>query len=112
MRLFWFAIALLLVLGVLSGLYEEFSVTGSVVANLPPRWDYPTDDFTNGKLTLDLHDAFYDPDSDPLAFSVESSESVAAGIKGNTLVATGDGTVWVTASDGNTQVLRRIRIRE
>lgn len=111
MRLFWFAIVLLLVLGVLSGLYEEFSVTGSVVANLPPQWDYPTDDFTDGRLTLDLHDAFYDPDHDPLSFRVESSESVAAGIQGSTLIASGEGTVWVTASDGNTQVLRRIRLR-
>ncbi|MBW3019279.1 hypothetical protein KY329_03790 [Candidatus Woesearchaeota archaeon] len=112
MKELWFAVVILLVLGVLTGLYSETSVTGNFVANMPPKWDYATDQFDfQGQFTLDLNEAFFDPDGDALSFSVKADEGVAAGIRGSSLVVevpAGDSSVWVTASDGNSQVVRKL----
>lgn len=108
MRMFWFAVSIILILGVMTGLYWP---TGNFVANLPPDFDYPTSDFDGDSLQLDLNKAFFDPDGDVLSYSVETDDSVAAGIKGTTLIASGQGTIFVTASDGAHKVVQRIVIR-
>jgi len=112
MKELWFAVVILLVFGVLTGMYEEASITGEFVANIAPKWDYATDQFTEkGKFTLDLDEAFFDPDGDSLSYSVEADKGVAAGIKGSKLIVEvpeGDSSVWVTASDGKSKTVRKL----
>lgn len=114
MRKFWFAVIVVLMLGVMAGLYDRPNVTGQFIANLPPEYDYPTAEFSvDDSFELDLNDAFFDPDGSALSFSVESDESVAAGLRGSRLVVQvfDEGSVYVTASDGNYQVVKRLRFR-
>lgn len=85
--------------------------TGAFASNLPPRWDYPAEDFSyDESFSLDLNSAFFDPDADPLSFSVSPSEGLTAGLYDNMLVALGDGQVVVTASDGHSVVSKTIKI--
>lgn len=113
MRRFWFAIVVLLVLGFLTGIYERPSVTGEFMANMPPKWDFPADEFdVENEFSLDLDEAFFDPDGDPLSYSVRGSDDVAAGIKGTRLIVKvpqGESHVWVTATDGTAKVDRQLR---
>lgn len=112
MKELWFAVVILLVFGVLTGLYGETSVTGDFVANMAPKWNYATDQFdVQGKFTLDLDEVFYDPDGDSISYSVRADKGVAAGIRGAELVVEvpeGDSSVWVTASDGNSKTVRKL----
>ena len=110
----WYLSIVLLMLGVLAGFSSVMTPTGAFAGNLPPQWDFSTTEFsTDGsKLTLDLTAAFFDPDGDPLSFSVSPSAGVSAGIAGDTLVIIADnnGEITITASDGKLQVSKTILI--
>ncbi|MEM3154618.1 MAG: hypothetical protein QW165_03590 [Candidatus Woesearchaeota archaeon] len=114
MKEFWYLSVILLMLGVLAGFSSVMTPTGAFAGNLPPQWDFPTAELsTDGsRLTIDLNDAFFDPDGDPLSFSVSPSNGVSAGLQGDLLIiiAEQSGEVIVVASDGISQVAKTIRI--
>ena len=114
MKEVWYLSVILLMLGVLAGFSSVTTPTGAFAGNLPPQWDFPTSDFsTDGsRLNLDLNDAFFDPDGDPLSFSVSPSAGVGAGLNGDVLVviAEKDGQVSITASDGKMQISKTITV--
>ena len=112
MKELWYLIAVLLMLGVLAGFSNISTHTGAFAANLPPQWDYPTTEFVTDQLSLDLDTAFFDPDGDPLSFSVSPGDGVSAGIYGSVLVVVFEqsGEVTVTASDGKNVVSQRITV--
>ncbi len=115
MKEVWYLSVILLMLGVLAGFSSVTTPTGAFAGNLPPQWDFPTSDFsTNGnRLNLDLNAAFFDPDGDPLSFSVSPSPGVGAGLSGDVLIiiTEKDGQVSITASDGKMQVSKTINVR-
>lgn len=101
-------------LGVLAAFSSVSTPTSAFVANLPPQWDFSTDEFViNGELRVDLNDAFFDPDYDSLAFSVVAGPGVQAFIEGDVLVvrAVSAGEVKVTASDGKALVTKTLVVR-
>lgn len=98
-----------MMLAVLGGLVSVSSPTTAFVANIPPQWDYPTSEFS-GSVDIDLADAFFDPDGDPLAFSVAPGQGVFASVQGDRLSASGVGTAVVSASDGKAVVSKRITL--
>jgi len=110
----WYLSIVLLMLGILAGFSSVMTPTGAFAGNLPPQWDFSTTEFsTDGSaLNLDLTAAFFDPDGDPLSFSVSPSPGISAGIAGDNLVvmADNDGKVTITASDGKLQVAKTISI--
>jgi len=109
MKELWYAVLTLLMLGVLAGFASMSSPTGAFVANLPPRWDFPSDHFTSdAQLVISLDRAFFDADGDPLAFSVTPTPGVTAGLKGDQLIISGKGEAVVSASDGKTIVSKTI----
>jgi hypothetical protein len=111
MKEMWYFIAVMLMLGVLGGFASMSSPAGAFAANIPPQWDFPTSEFmTDGRLTINLEDAFFDPDGDVLSFSVSPSPGVSAGLQGDVLVVMADssGEVTVTASDGQNLVSQKI----
>lgn len=113
MKEVWYLSVILLMLGVLAGFSSVMTPTGAFAGNLPPQWDFPTSDFsTNGKLEIDLNNAFFDPDADPLSFSVSPSEGVSAGMSGDKLIVMAErgGDIVITASDGKMQVAQTIHI--
>ena len=116
MKEVWYLSVVLLMLGVLAGFSSVTTPTGAFAGNLPPQWDFPTAEFsTDGsRLNLDLSDAFFDPDGDPLSFSVSPSAGVGAGLNGDVLVilAEKDGQVTITASDGKMQVSKTIAVHK
>jgi len=114
MKEIWYFVSIVLMLGVLASFSTMTTPTGSFVANLPPQWDYPASEFAleGGRLTVNLDDAFFDPDGDPLSFSVSPSVGLSAGVYGDVLIvlADGDGSVVVTASDGQSVVSKTLKI--
>jgi len=114
MKELWYAITLLLLLGILAGL-SNLTPTSAVVANLPPQYDYPTSDIVthDGTATLDLNHAFFDPDADPLSFAAETEPGITAALYGNllTIYATHSGEITLTASDGDTITTQHLHIR-
>ncbi|VVB81721.1 Uncharacterised protein [uncultured archaeon] len=110
MKELWYFVLMVLMLGVLA-CFTSMTPTGAFVANLPPKWDYPTDEFSyDESFSLDLNTAFFDPDGNPLSFSVSPSEGFTAGLYDNVLVALGEGQVTITASDGNSVVSKTIKV--
>ncbi|RLE45889.1 hypothetical protein DRJ22_03375 [Candidatus Woesearchaeota archaeon] len=116
MNRIWFAIFVLLVLGIAAGFLSKTNPTNALVVNLPPVWDYAADVFfVDDVFTLNLNSAFYDPDGDSLAFSIHADENIVAGISGNELVAklnSDSGEVLVSASDGISSVEHRIVLKK
>lgn len=115
MKEVWYLSVTLLMLGVLAGFSSVMTPTGAFASNLPPQWDFPTTEFsTDSRLTLDLDDAFFDLDADPLSFSVSPSGGVSAGLSGDTLIVMveQDGEVTITASDGKLQVSQTIVVHK
>ena len=113
MKEFWYLSLVLLMLGVLAGFSSVLTPSSAIAANLPPRWDFPTTEFVvHENLKLNLEDAFFDPDGDPLAFSVSPGEGVSAGVYGEVLVIFADqsGEVFITASDGKNLVIQKINV--
>jgi len=105
---------MLLMLSVLAGFSSMTTPTSAFVANLPPQWDFPTTSFSvdGSTFELSLEDAFFDPDGDPLSFSVAPSAGVSAGVYNDILVAYVDqsSTITITASDGKYLVSKKITI--
>ncbi len=114
MKEVWYFVLIILMLSFLASFSTMTTPTGAFVANLPPQWDYPTSEFTveGERLTVKLEDAFFDPDDDPLSFSVSPSEGLSAGVYGDVLIvmADGDGSVVVAASDGQSVVSKTLKI--
>lgn len=113
MKEVWYLSVILLMLGVLAGFSSVMTPTGAFASNLPPKWDFPTADFsTDGKLEIDLNSAFFDPDADALSFSVSPSAGVSAGLSGDKLIVMAEqsGEIIITASDGKMQVAQTITI--
>ena len=112
MNRIWFAIFVLLALGIVAGFFSQTSPTTAFAVNLPPVWDYATDDFVvNDVLVLNLDNAFFDPDKDLIAYSIVASENIVAGISENELVAklnTDSGNILISASDGISTTVHRI----
>jgi len=110
MKELWCFVLMMLLLGVFA-CFASMTPTGAFIANLPPRWDYPADEFSyDESFSLDLNSAFFDSDADPLSFSVSPSEGLTAGLYDGVLVILGEGQVVVTASDGHSVVSKTIRI--
>jgi len=110
----WYFSVILLMLGIFAGFSSMVTPTSAFAVNIPPQWDFPTREFvvdSNG-LHLNLKEAFFDPDDDPLSFSVSPSAGISAGIDKETLVvlADKDGEITITASDGKMQVSKTIMI--
>jgi hypothetical protein len=115
MKEVWYLSVILLMLGVLAGFSNVMTPTGAFASNLPPKWDFPTTDFsTDSRLEIDLNSAFFDPDADPLSFSVSPGEGVSAGLSGDTLIVIAEqsGEIVITASDGKMQVAQSINIEK
>jgi len=113
MKELWYLSTMLLMLGVLAGFASMTTPTSAFVANIPPQWDFPTSEFsTDDRLILDLNRAFFDPDGDPLSYSVSPTQGVSAGVDGDKLLiyAEQDGQVVITASDGKVLVSQTITI--
>lgn len=113
MKEMWYAALMLLMLSVFASLSSLTTPTSAVVINLPPQWDHTTSDFAVAdELELNLQDAFFDPDGDPLSFSVSPGDGVSAGVYGDTLVAIPEdgGNVIITASDGKTLTSQQISV--
>jgi len=113
MKELWYLSTMLLMLGVLAGFASMTTPTSAFFANIPPQWDFPTNDFsTNDRLILDLDKAFFDPDGDPLSYSVSPTAGISAGVDGDKLLiyAEQDGQVTITASDGKVLVSQTIAI--
>jgi hypothetical protein len=114
MKELWYVITVLLMLGVLAGFSSLTTPTSAFVANLPPQWDFPTTEFPTGgsQVNVDLKTAFFDPDGDPLSFSVSPGAGVTAGVYDDVLVASVEerGEIIVTASDGKNMVSQRITV--
>jgi hypothetical protein len=111
MKELWYFVSVMLMLSVLASFASMSSPTTAFAANLPPQWDFPTTEFTtDGRLTVNLADAFFDPDGDVLSFSVSPSSGVSAGLQGDVLVVLAErsGDVTVTASDGQNLVSQRL----
>lgn len=99
MKELWYTAFVLLLIGILAG-FTSIQPTGAFVLNLPPSWDLPTTDFSSeGTFELSLAKAFFDPDGNPLAFSVQSRDG-SAKIAENKLVVENNGTYSLAASDG------------
>jgi len=112
MKAIWILMVMFLLLGLIAG-FSKMSPTGAFIVNLPPQWDHPTDEFsTDGQLILDLSTAFFDPDRDPLAYSVSPGEGVSAGVRGDHLMILTEsgGEVTITATDGKTITSKTIFI--
>jgi len=116
MKELWYLIVMLLMLGVLAGFSNMSTPTGAFAANLPPKWDYPSTVFIadGERFELNLEDAFFDPDDDPLSFGVSPGKGVSAGVQGDTLVVLvkEGGTVKITASDGKSIVSQTITVKK
>jgi len=114
MKELWFVAAVLLMLGVLAGFSGMQSPSSSIVVNLPPQWDFPTTEFPSDEsgLELDLKQAFFDPDGDPLSFSVSPGPGVTAGVYGEMLavVVEDRGEVTITVSDGKSLISKKITV--
>lgn len=99
MKELWYTAFVLLLIGILAG-FTSIQPTGAFVLNLPPAWDLPTTDFSSeGTFELPLAKAFFDPDGNQLAFSVQSTNGNAK-IAENKLVVENNGTYSLVASDG------------
>lgn len=104
MKELWYLILVVLALGVLAT-FASMTPTGAFSINLPPQWDHPSSEFAvDSSFNLNLAEAFFDPDGDPLSFSVSPGEGVSAGVYGDVLVVMGEGQLTVTASDGHSVV--------
>jgi len=113
MKEMWYFVAVMWMLAILASFSNMSSPTSAFAANLPPQWDFPTTEFTtDGRLSVNLADAFFDADGDPLSFSVSPGTGVSAGLQGDILVVMVDqqGEVTVTASDGQNLVSQRITV--
>ncbi|PIN76250.1 hypothetical protein COV18_00425 [Candidatus Woesearchaeota archaeon CG10_big_fil_rev_8_21_14_0_10_37_12] len=113
MKNLWYLAVFLLVIGILAGFSGMQNPTGALIANIPPRWDYATNEFVvQDKLELDLNTAFFDSDSRELAYSVTPSPGITAGIQGSTLIVMPEqsGTIKVTASDGSLLMTKELVI--
>ena len=112
MKELWYLVTVLLMLGILAGFSSFSTPTGAFVANLPPQWDFPTSEFAadSSNFELNLAEAFFDPDGDPLSFSISPGDGVNAGLYGDTLVVIveNSGEVTITASDGKNVVSQKI----
>ncbi len=112
MKELWYLMIVVLMLGILGSLASITTPTSAFVANLPPQWDFPTTEFriTDTYLYLDLNDAFFDPDGDPVSFAVSPGVGVTAGVYGDVLVVfvEQNGEVIITASDGKNLVSQTI----
>ncbi len=111
MKELWYFVSVMLMLAILASLANMSSPTSAFATNLPPQWDFPTSEFTaDGQLSVDLDDAFFDPDGDMLSFSVSPGAGVSAGLQGDTLVVMAErrGEVTITASDGQNLVSQKI----
>lgn len=114
MREFAYVFIMVFMLGTLALFSGVSTPTSAFIANLPPQWDFATADFAvDGELRLDLNSAFFDPDFDPLAFSVSAEPGVYAVVDGDELVVrvADEATVTVTASDGKSVVSKDILVR-
>src|SRR3989344_2373389 len=82
MKELWYISTILLFFGALAGFAN--TPTGAFASNLPPTWELPTDEFSSadGKITIPLEKAFFDPDGDTIAFSTETKEATATIQKG------------------------------
>ncbi|HLC32607.1 MAG TPA: hypothetical protein VJJ82_02175 [Candidatus Nanoarchaeia archaeon] len=108
MKELWYAAFVLLLIGVLAG-FTNLQTTGGAVLNLPPTWDLPTTEFTSqGPFVLTLPRAFFDPDGDALAFTVQSNGG--AHIAENKLVVEDSGTYSLAASDGQLLTTQDIEV--
>jgi len=111
MKEMWYAIIVMLMLSILAGFASLSSPTTAFSVNLPPQWDFSTTEFSSdGQFELNLNNAFFDPDADPLSFSVSPATGVSAGVEGDTLVVIGAGDVIITASDGKSLTSQRITV--
>jgi len=101
---------MVLMLCVLGGLTNMSTPTSAFVANLPPKWELSSDFSFEKELSIDLNNAFFDPDGDVLSFSVVPEEGVTAGIYDDVLIVFSekDAFVTVSASDGKNVVSQRI----
>lgn len=113
MKHLWYAIVLLLMLSILAG-FSSMTPTGAFAANMAPTWDAPTTHYTteSGILEIDLSHAFFDPDGDPLQYTVSVAEPLSASINEHQLVivAPSSGEAMLSASDGKTITLQKITI--
>ncbi|MBI4146403.1 hypothetical protein HY489_03640 [Candidatus Woesearchaeota archaeon] len=110
MKPLWYFIATLLTIGILAGI-SGMTPTGSFAANIQPKWDYPTTQFSR-TFTLDLNQAFSDPDGDTLTFTAAPDQGISIS-KSDNLIAVNteqSGTILLTASDGQAITLQRITI--
>ena len=104
---------MLLMLGILAG-FVSMTPTGAFAVNLPAQWDFPTELTTKtGTLELNLAQAFFDPDGDPLSFTANPSQGVSAQVSGNLLIAhvEKEGEIVLAASDGKTLTFQTITIK-
>ena len=109
MKELWYLILVVLMLTFLASFSSLVTPTSAFIANLPPQWDYPTTEFAvNDRLELDLTQAFFDPDADPLSFSVSPGPGVSAGVYGDNLIVLGQGELIITVSDGQHLVSQKI----
>ncbi|MBW2969574.1 hypothetical protein KY309_00560 [Candidatus Woesearchaeota archaeon] len=112
MKELWYVVLLGLALGVFAT-FASMTPTGAFSVNLPPQWDNPSSEFAVGSsFSLNLAESFFDPDGDPLSFSVSPGEGVSAGVYGDVLVVMGEGQVTVTASDGHSVVSKVLTFYE
>ncbi len=114
MKELWYFVLMILMLSILAGFSSMTTPTSAFVANLPPQWGFPTTEFKidGTQFELELEDAFFDPDGDPLSFSISPGAGVSAGVYGDKLVVLTDssGSVTITVSDGKSLVSQQIRI--
>ena len=111
MKELWYISTILLFFGALAGFAN--TPTGAFASNLPPTWELPTDEFSSadGKITIPLEKAFFDPDGDTIAFSTETKEATATIQKGGLYITVENkGTVEIFASDGKMITAKRITV--
>ena len=110
MKELWYTAFVLLLIGILAG-FSSVRTTGGMVLNLPPVWDMPTTEFaSHGPFELKLARAFFDPDGDSLAFSVQSLEGNAK-VADDKLVVENNGTYSVAATDGKLLTTQEIQVK-
>lgn len=109
MKEMWPFAVMMVLLVILTGFVSSSQPTGAFIANLPPSWDYASDEFSS-PVQIDLNRAFFDADGDNLAFSVSADPSVNVEFSGNIVSIDGSGEVTLTASDGIVLVSKTIKI--
>ncbi len=113
MKAIWYLSATLLLVGIVAG-FASITPTGAVIVNIPPRWDFPTDNIvvSEDPIEINCYHAFFDPDGDKLEFNAFASEGVHTTIAEDKLLVQAEksGFIYITANDGKKNVTKAVAI--